>query len=219
MQRLLLLVMAVGLALAAVSRRDRRPTHAAQLANAGGVALAAIAAGPLAAGLLRGAIARGRRRGPHLGAVPAVGWGWEVPLLIGGFGLLAYGAVDRQRGPVLVGLLGAGGFVASSAGDGRQTLLGWPVVLAVAAAFMLVVGLRPTTPAPPEPARRRASPAPARSRCSGPRRRDVGWGRAAGCPARPRSASRSGTASARTTNVEASLSWMAWRRGSASGNR
>ena len=31
------------------------------------------------------------------------------------------------------------------------TLVGWPLVLAVGAAVLLVIGLRPTTPAPPPP--------------------------------------------------------------------
>lgn len=144
-QRLLLLVMALGLALAAVSRRDRRPAHAAQLANAGGVALAAMGATALVA---RGAAALFGPGGPP---VAGIGWGWELPLVAGGFGLLAYGAVDRQRGPVLVGLLVLATFVASASHDGDGSLLGWPIALALAAGFMLVVGLRPTTPAPPEP--------------------------------------------------------------------
>ena len=178
-ERLLLLVMAVGLALAAVTRRDRRPTHAAQLANAGGVALAAIAAGPVLARALGVLVAAG---GATAGAAfealllrfgdvdvtrfdssdgsasvssaffdGRMGWGWEVPLVVGGFGLLAYGAVDRQRGPVLVGLLVLTAWVASASGFGQESLLGWPLVLALAAALMLVVGLRPTTPAPPDP--------------------------------------------------------------------
>lgn len=175
-QRLLLLVMAIGLALAAVSRRDRRPTHAAQLANAAGLALVAIVALPFAGTfatvlVLLGAPGGGAEAlcGPESAALPpaggfavnecsggffldlSIGWGWELPLLFGGFGLLAYGAVDRQRGPVLVGLLVLAGFVASAAGFGQETLLGWPIVLALAAGFMLIVGLRPTTPAPPEP--------------------------------------------------------------------
>ena len=150
-QRLLLLVMAIGLALAAVSRRDRRPTHAAQLANAAGVALAAMGALPLLAQLSVLAFASSTdasRSGP---SVSGIGWGWEVPMVLGGFGLLAYGAVDRQRGPVLVGLLVLAAWVASAATDGEGSLLGWPVVLAAAALLMLGVGLRPTTPAPPDP--------------------------------------------------------------------
>ena len=146
--RLLLLLMALGLALAAVTRRDRHPAHAAQLANAGGVALAAMGASSLATGVFTLLLASSS----DLGGVPlGIGWGWEVPLVVGGFGLLAYGAVDRQRGPVLVGLLVLATFVASAASEGHGSLLGWPIVLAVGAAFMLVVGLRPTTPAPPEP--------------------------------------------------------------------
>jgi hypothetical protein len=191
-QRLLLLLMAVGLALAAVTRRDRRPEHAAQLANAGGLALAAIAVGPL---VQQVALVLGRAGGAsradaqafvcgfgnsaavqELGRVGCgsslgrIAWGWGLPLLVGGFGLLAYGAVDRQRGPVLVGLLVLAGFVASASGVGRGSLLGWPIVLAVAAAFMLVVGLRPTTPAPPEPAL--GDEPPPVLPLSGPRRTD-----------------------------------------------
>ena len=137
-QRLMLLLSAIGLALGTVALRDRRPTHAAQLADAGGLALVAIVAAPLL-----------DRLGVVAGGGEGIGWGWELPVLVGGFGVLAYGAVDRQRGPVLVGLLCVAGFCASAAGSGG--LLGWPLVLALAAAFMLVVGLRPTTPAPPEP--------------------------------------------------------------------
>lgn len=170
-ERLLLLATSFGLALAAVTRRDRRPTHAAQLANAGGLALAAITTGPLAYALLVGPGGSGALGpGELFASSRALAWGWEVPLLIGGFGLLAYGAVDRQRGPVLVGLLVLAGFVASASGFGRQTLLGWPIVLALAAGFMLIVGLRPTTPAPPEP-EASEEPPPALP-LSGPRRTD-----------------------------------------------
>lgn len=147
--RLLLLVMAIGLALAAVSRRDRRPAHAAQLANAGGIALAAIGLEPIVQSLFLVAFDNGAGAlTPQ--AADGIGWGWELPLLGGGFGLLAYGAVDRQRGPVLVGLLLLATWVASAAA-GSDSLLGWPIVLAPAAVLMLAVGLRPTTPAPPEP--------------------------------------------------------------------
>ncbi len=152
-KRLLLLAMAVGLAVAAVTRRDRRPTHAAQLANAGGIALAAIALGPFVFSFFSVVEQIGVPADGGFFALGGggIGWGWELPMLVGGFGLLAYGAVDRQRGPVLVGLLVLASWVASAAGDGHGTLLGWPIVLAVAAGVMLAVGLRPTTPAPPDP--------------------------------------------------------------------
>jgi hypothetical protein len=149
-QRLMLLLSAVALALGTVALHDRRPTHAAQLADAGGLALVAIVAPPLLdrLGLLPGG-GGGAGETAAAGAADGVGWGWELPVLVGGCGLLAYGAVDRQRGPVLVGLLCVAGFCASAADAGG--LVGWPLVLAGAAAFMLAVGLRPTTPAPPEP--------------------------------------------------------------------
>ncbi len=154
-QRLMLLVSAVALALGTVALRDRRPTHAAQLADAGGLALVAIVAPPLldrlgllpAGGAGEAAAAAGGAGGG--GGAGGAGWGWELPVLVGGCGLLAYGAVDRQRGPVLIGLLCLAGFCASAADAGG--LLGWPLALAIAAGFMLAVGLRPTTPAPPEP--------------------------------------------------------------------
>jgi hypothetical protein len=138
-QRLMLLLSAVALALGTVALRDRRPTHAAQLANAGGLALVGVVVAP---GLARLGLATA-------GAGGGAGWAWELPVLVGGFGVLAYGAVDRRRGPVLVGLLCIAGFCASAADAGG--LLGWPLVMALAAAFMLAVGLRPTTPPPPEP--------------------------------------------------------------------
>ena len=157
-QRLLLLVMAIGLALAAVTRRDRRPAHAAQLANAGGVALAAIAIVPIVFDLFtlfelldQPAEATGTSSFFLSTRGDRIGWGWELPMLVGGFGLLAYGAVDRQRGPVLVGLLVLATWIASAADSSQESLLGWPLLLALAAALMLGVGLRPTTPAPPAP--------------------------------------------------------------------
>ncbi|MDQ3631324.1 MAG: hypothetical protein M3417_08690 [Actinomycetota bacterium] len=125
-QRLLLLVMAVGLA------------------------LAAIGAGPLLVDVLI-TVLQLQDAAAFVGGSESPGWGWELALLIGGFGLLAYGAVDRRRGPVLVGLLVLASWIASAAGDGRGSLFGWPMVLVAAAAFMLGVGLRPTTPAPPDP--------------------------------------------------------------------
>ena len=145
LQRTLLLLAVVALALATVSARDRHPTHAAQLANAAGAGLLLIAAEPIAALVLGDA---GQDRG-------GLGWGWELCLVAGGLGLLAYGAVDRQRGPVLLGLAVVATFVVSAAvgsSDARaDTLLGWPLLLGLGAAALLVVGLRPTTPAPDPP--------------------------------------------------------------------
>lgn len=144
--RRLLLVCAVVLALVALARRDRRPAHAAQLANAAGIAVGAILASAALEGvgfLLRLA------GGPAGGVEVGLGTGWELLGLAAGFGLVAYGAVDEHRGPVVVGIVVLAEWLLVVGADGG--LVGWPLVLAVGALFLLVVGLRPATPLPPPP--------------------------------------------------------------------
>ena len=132
-----------GFVLMALGHRDRRPDHAVQLVNAGGLATLGVALIDLLtlAGSLDG----------RLGSVGTTGWGWELLILAAGFGLVAYASVDRERGPAVLGVLNLVAFVALAAPAGDESLLGWPLVLALMAAFMLVIGLRPTTPAPPAP--------------------------------------------------------------------
>lgn len=145
--RVLLLLELVGFVFLAVAHRDRRPHHAAQLANAAALAALGIAViglvelVPLLLG--GGSFSDGNDAFPQW-----PGWGWDLVLLVAGFGAIAFGAVDRHRGPVLLGALVLAGFVASTP-DGD--LLGWPLVLAVAAGFLLVVGLRPSRELPPPP--------------------------------------------------------------------
>lgn len=138
-------------ALTAVGQRDRRPAHAAQLANSGGLAALAIAipglVEPLGADVPLSDPAGEIRL---LGA----GWGWELVVLAAGFGLVSYGAVDHERGPIVLGVVDLVAFVLLAAVDGEDpSLLGWPLALALAAGLLLVTGLRPTTPAPPPPDR------------------------------------------------------------------
>ena len=96
---------------------------------------------------------RASGRGRHESVI-AVAWGWELLILAAGFGLIAYSSVDRQPGPAYLGVLNLIAFTVITSleidADGA-TLLGWPLVLAGAAVFLLIVGLRPTTPAPPPP--------------------------------------------------------------------
>jgi hypothetical protein len=83
-----------------------------------------------------------------------VAWGWELLILATGFGLIAYSSVDRQPGPAYLGVLNLIIFTAITSleiDDHGATLLGWPLALAGAAVFLLIIGLRPTTPAPPPP--------------------------------------------------------------------
>lgn len=123
----------VGLfALAAVIQRDRRPAHAVALANAGGVVIAWMAY------LL-----------PFDG--PGAAWGWELFCFAAGFGLIGFGAVERQRGPASLGVLTLALTVLAAGEPG--SLLGWPLALGLGAAILLIVGLRPSRPLPPEPDR------------------------------------------------------------------
>lgn len=128
-----------------LARRDGAPAHAVQLANAAALGVLAIAATIAAGDLARLLTLDGLPRAPA-----GAPWGWTLLVLAAGCGAIAYGAVERARGPVVLGVADLGGFVLLAA---RGDLAGWPVVLAVPAVAMLVIGLRPSTPLPPEPPR------------------------------------------------------------------
>jgi hypothetical protein len=138
--RWLLLVLAGALALATVAQRDRHPARAVALADAGGLAALALALTFALEPVLNGIL------GPGAGA------GWELFLYACGFGLCAFSAVDRVPGPGWIGvaLLLATTIVAAG---GETTLLGWPLALAIGAGVLLTIGLRPSRPLPPPPAR------------------------------------------------------------------
>jgi hypothetical protein len=140
--RWILLGLVTVYGLAAVAERDRHLRHGVALIDAAGLATLGIAltfVGDVFAPLA------GHR---------TAAWGWELLVLAIGFGLIAYSSVDRQPGPAYLGVANLAAFaIMTSGGVGRHgaTLLGWPVFLALAAAVLLVIGLRPTTPAPPAP--------------------------------------------------------------------
>ncbi len=142
--RWVLLGLMVVFGIAAIGQRDRRPRHGVALIDATGLAVLAIAA----SFALNDFFSEGGE------SAIGVAWGWELVILAVGFGLIAYSSVDRQPGPAYLGVLNLIAFTAITSleidGDGA-TLLGWPLVLAGAALFLLVIGLRPTTPAPPPP--------------------------------------------------------------------
>jgi peptidoglycan/LPS O-acetylase OafA/YrhL len=146
-ERWTLLVLIVVYGFAAIGQRDRRPRHGVALIDAAGLAALTIAG----TFLLNGWFGEG---GEGEAAFGGVAWGWELLLVGVGFGLIAYSSVDRQPGPAYLGVLNLIAFAILTSleiGDHGATLLGWPLVLAIAATFLLVIGLRPTTPAPPPP--------------------------------------------------------------------
>jgi hypothetical protein len=151
---------------AAIGQRDRHLRHGVALIDAAGTAVLAIGLSFAVSVVVRGLLGDAGEDAYStvsefsigfftFGYTDAsVGWGWELLILAAGFGLIAYSSVDRQPGPAYIGVLNLllfaiiTSFGVSAAG---ATLVGWPLVLAIAAAGLLVIGLRPTTPAPPPP--------------------------------------------------------------------
>jgi len=88
-------------------------------------------------------------------------WFWEIVLLGAGFGLTAFGALDRSPGPAYLGVLNLVLFIFAAAFGGEgATLYWWPLFLLAGGGVMLVAGLRPRRPLPPEPDPYRAGEAP-----------------------------------------------------------
>jgi hypothetical protein len=144
--RWVLLLVTAAYGVCAIGLRDGRRRHAVALVDAAGLA------GVLLAVLVAFAGAEVRVSGSSTEPpqpAHAAGWGWTLWLLTIGFGLLAYAAVDRESGPGWIGAVLVGVTVLAS--PRTHSLLGFPLVLGLAAALLLVLGLRPTTPAPPEP--------------------------------------------------------------------
>lgn len=148
---------------AATVTRDRHRRHAVAFVEAGGLALVAIGAS-LAAERLPdfapvGPLAQG------------TGAGWEAVLLLGGWALLAYAAVDRERGPAWLGVVVLALFVGLAGTGEGASLLWWPLVLLVVGVAIVAFGLRPAAELPPEPQARPEEP-PAQPTPMPPRRRE-----------------------------------------------
>jgi hypothetical protein len=151
--RWLLLTVACGCVLASLALREPAPRHAQQLINAAGLAIAAIGIVAVVPPMLFGDSVEG--------TLPGF---WEVVLLAAGFGLIAYGALDRAPGPAYLGVLNTALFVLAVAFSGDETLYWWPLTLLVVGVIMLGAGLRPRRPLPPEPRAYRAGEAPLAAR-------------------------------------------------------
>jgi hypothetical protein len=139
---------ALALLLASLALREPARRHAEVLIDAGGLAVAGMA---MADGL----------------ELPDLAGFWELVLLAGGLGLVAFGALDRSPGPAYVGVLNLLLFIAS-ASNGTSLLL-WPLFLLTGGVIMLAAGLRPRRPLPPEPDPYRAGEAPHAARATRPR--------------------------------------------------
>ena len=81
-------------------------------------------------------------------------------ILGAGFGLVAYGAIDRLPGPAWLGVANLAAFVVVAGLYHDETLRWWPLLLILVGAGAMAAGLRPRKPLPPEPAAYRAGDAP-----------------------------------------------------------
>ena len=89
---------------------------------------------------------------------------WELVILGAGFGLVAYGAIDRLPGPAWLGVANLAAFVVVAGLYHDETLRWWPLLLILVGAGAMAAGLRPRKPLPPEPAAYRAGDAPLASK-------------------------------------------------------
>jgi peptidoglycan/LPS O-acetylase OafA/YrhL len=147
--RWLLAAYSAFLVLSALALREPARRHAEVLIDAGGLAIAAIGASAVTIFDFGGSTLPGF---------------WEVVLLGAGFGLVAFGALDRSPGPAYLGVVNLALFILAVANSDDETLFWWPLVLLVVGAAMLLAGLRPRRPLPPEPAPYRAGEAPLAAR-------------------------------------------------------
>ena len=112
------------------------------MVNAAGLAVLAIAADRARER------ASSRSGGPGDAILPN---GWELVVLVAGCGLVAYGAVDRAPGPAYLGVANLLVFTVAAGLSADETLLSWPVLLLAVGLGVMVTGLRPRSPLPPEP--------------------------------------------------------------------
>jgi hypothetical protein len=125
----------------ALALRDHHKAHAVALIDVAGLS-ALLLAGIISLDVVSETIA-----GEGVSS-PSAPWGWKLVLAAVGFGLVAYGAVDRERGPVWLGVAVLTAFVLLASGG---NLLWWPLILLLAGMAAIAAGLRPTTAAPPAP--------------------------------------------------------------------
>lgn len=156
--RWLLAVLALFYALVSLLLRGPAPRHSEQMANAAGLAILALALTGVLPALFSAIPLFGG------GPVDVLPNGWELVVFAVGCGLVAYGAVDHAPGPVYLGVANLLAFVVSAGATDEVTLLYWPVLLLAIGLGVMITGLRPRSPLPPEPSGYHPSDLPLASR-------------------------------------------------------
>lgn len=155
--RVLALLVAMTFVVLSLVLRGSRPRQSEQLVNAAGLVILAIPLTELFNTLF------GIFDAP---AVILPGF-WEVVVLGAGFGLVAYASADRSPGPAYLGVANLAAFVAVTTIAADDTLEWWPLLLLGVGGLMLLAGLRPARPLPPEPTGYRRDELPLTARVDG----------------------------------------------------
>ncbi len=145
--RWLLLALAAAFVLGSLVLRGGRPRHAELMVVTAGLATLSIAVIASATALFGTFLIVGGA-GPSDDLLPAF---WELVVLAAGCGLIAYGAVDRVPGAAWLGFAHLAAFLVLASAGADDTLQWWPLLLLALGGGVLVAGLRPRSPLPPEP--------------------------------------------------------------------
>lgn len=144
----LLVVVALILAGVAglVAMRNRPEGGGGDVVTVAGIA--AVAAGAISIGALGGGLATINGVPSTAGSTIGTSTFWEIELVVVSLALVLYGARGPTRGPVYVGGIGLFAFiylVGLDAGNLNRdgSLLGWPLILLIAAVGLLAIGLLP----------------------------------------------------------------------------
>jgi hypothetical protein len=153
--RWILLALVIGFVAGLAYLRERHRRHAVMLVNAAGLALIALGisfAPVFATPVFVRTEGAPSDAGTFHPLAFSAGFGWELVLLLGGFGLIAFAAADGERGPGYLGaaVLGLAILVLATPGD-AATLVGWPLFLLLVGIAGIVFGLRPRRELPPPP--------------------------------------------------------------------
>ena len=135
--RWLLLLLAIAFGLGSLVLRGTSQRHAEQMVNAAGFAILLIPLLSVAPSLL-------------FGPIPTLPGFWKLVVVAAGLGLVAYAAADRAPGAAYLGAANLVAFLALAADS--DDLLFWPAFLLAVGGVMVLAGLRPRRPLPPEPA-------------------------------------------------------------------
>jgi hypothetical protein len=71
-----------------------------------------------------------------------VGWGWELVMVVEGAALALYAVQQLEPGPGYLGFFALGLFAISAASSGDDTLVGWPLALAIVTVLAVGPALR-----------------------------------------------------------------------------